>query len=452
LYAGSLAEHVERVVAHAVRGEVWDKSAIYAVRAGTRAADRSAHAQTSRAFFDTALEALEHVPESRATLEQGIETRRLLTTSLFALGEREAYLRQMDEALALAERLGDAGQLANVLAARTNALWFAGDHRRALESGQRAVALAETSGHRVYLIHAWLSLAIVCQSVGDHRRVLTLVAKAVEGLRGDLERDRQGRAQFPAVIALSELASAHAQLGDFDVAVTIHEEAVRFAESLRHSTTLLTARLESLQTLVGRTAFHEAIPGLEALVQALREGGLLVWETTAAALLGYSYAMAGRPREGVPLLRNALDQTARGRRSHETRLTAYLCEALLKAGEAGEARELATRALAMSRQRLERGMEARILHLLGTIDAPRSVDGNGSEAEHHYASAMAIALELGLRPLVAHCHLGLGQLYRYRGKRQGVLEHLTTATTMYRDMGMAYWLKHAEVETRGVSR
>jgi hypothetical protein len=59
---------------------------------------------------------------------------------------------------------------------------------------------------------------------------------------------------------------------------------------------------------------------------------------------------------------------------------------------------------------------------------------------------MALATELGMRPLVAHCHLGLGKLSRGTGKRQEAQEHLTTATAIYREMGMGYWLEKAEVE------
>ena len=53
-----------------------------------------------------------------------------------------------------------------------------------------------------------------------------------------------------------------------------------------------------------------------------------------------------------------------------------------------------------------------------------------------------------MRPLVAHCHLGLGKLYRRTDKRKRAREHLTTATTLYREMGMAYWLEQAEAEMR----
>jgi len=55
-------------------------------------------------------------------------------------------------------------------------------------------------------------------------------------------------------------------------------------------------------------------------------------------------------------------------------------------------------------------------------------------------------------PLVAHCHLGLGKLYRRTGKPEQAREHLTTATTMYREMGMTYWLEKAEAEIKAVAR
>ena len=53
---------------------------------------------------------------------------------------------------------------------------------------------------------------------------------------------------------------------------------------------------------------------------------------------------------------------------------------------------------------------------------------------------------LGMRPLVAHCHLGLGKLSRRTGKRELAQEHLTTATTMYREMDMRFWREQAEKE------
>ena len=67
-------------------------------------------------------------------------------------------------------------------------------------------------------------------------------------------------------------------------------------------------------------------------------------------------------------------------------------------------------------------------------------------AQEHYRQALALAEELGLRPLMARCTLGLAVLYRRAGKRQQVREHLTIATTIYREMGMRFWLEQAEAE------
>ena len=65
-----------------------------------------------------------------------------------------------------------------------------------------------------------------------------------------------------------------------------------------------------------------------------------------------------------------------------------------------------------------------------------------------YRQALALANELGMRPLAAHCHFGLGTLYRRTGKREQAREHLATATTLYREMGMTFWLEQGEAEMR----
>jgi hypothetical protein len=100
----------------------------------------------------------------------------------------------------------------------------------------------------------------------------------------------------------------------------------------------------------------------------------------------------------------------------------------------------------LSRERKERGHEAWTLRLLGEI----AVDRLPGEAFDNYDGASLLAVELGMRPLVAHCHLGLGRLYRRTDKGEQAQEHLATATTMYREMGMAYWLQKVEAEMRKV--
>jgi hypothetical protein len=73
-------------------------------------------------------------------------------------------------------------------------------------------------------------------------------------------------------------------------------------------------------------------------------------------------------------------------------------------------------------------------------------------AEAHYTTAIALAFELGMRPLVAHCHLGLGQLHRRQGDPAKADANLATAAAMYREMAMTFWLTEAEAaESRRAS-
>jgi hypothetical protein len=83
----------------------------------------------------------------------------------------------------------------------------------------------------------------------------------------------------------------------------------------------------------------------------------------------------------------------------------------------------------------ERRLEAFALYLLAEIAClHRPVVTRA--VEEFYDGRITLAEGLGMRPAVAHCHLGLGKLYRRTGKRQEAHEHLTTATTMYREMDM----------------
>src|SRR5437667_11083887 len=101
----------------------------------------------------------------------------------------------------------------------------------------------------------------------------------------------------------------------------------------------------------------------------------------------------------------------------------------------------------VSCDRGERGILAHAIRLLGEIGLQRDPLEVG-EAEHRYRQALALATDLGMRPLVAHCHLGLGKLYRRTGNRSHAQEHLTTATTMFHEMDMRVSVEKAEAELK----
>ncbi len=160
--------------------------------------------------------------------------------------------------------------------------------------------------------------------------------------------------------------------------------------------------------------------------------------------LGYVYALSGRVAEGLPLLQQAVKALeAMGQTQYQLLGVMHLAEACLLVDRVEDALALAGQALALTRERGQRGDEAWALRLLGEVASHRDPP-DVETAERHYREAMALGEELGMRPLVAHCHLGLGKLYARKGKPQQAQEHLTTATTMYREMDMRFWLEQAE--------
>ena len=131
--------------------------------------------------------------------------------------------------------------------------------------------------------------------------------------------------------------------------------------------------------------------------------------------MGAAYTLAGRVADAVPLLTKAIEQaTAMERVENQAFCSLSLGEAQMQAGRLEEAHALAEHALALARAHQERGSQAYALRLLGDIAARREPP-EVELAEDHYLQALALAEELGMRPLQAHCHLGLGTLYAATG-------------------------------------
>jgi tetratricopeptide (TPR) repeat protein len=163
-----------------------------------------------------------------------------------------------------------------------------------------------------------------------------------------------------------------------------------------------------------------------------------------AATLGAAYTLAGRLADAVPLLTQAMEQAM----AVDMVYTQALCglslgEAQLLADRLEEAQALAEHALEHAREHQERGHQAYALCLLGAIAARREPPER-DQAAAHYRQALTLAEALGMRPLQAHCHRGLGTLYGKIGCREQSRTELSTAIDLYRSMEMTFWLPEAE--------
>jgi tetratricopeptide (TPR) repeat protein len=163
-----------------------------------------------------------------------------------------------------------------------------------------------------------------------------------------------------------------------------------------------------------------------------------------AAALGAAYTLGGRIADAIPLLTQAME------RSIATEMIAFqapcglsLGETQMRAGRLEEAHALAERTLTLAREHQERGNQAYALRLLGEI-AARCQPPERDQAGEYYCQALALAEDLGMRPLVAHCRLGLGKLYATSGRRTAAHTELSAAIELYRAMEMTFWLPQAE--------
>jgi class 3 adenylate cyclase/tetratricopeptide (TPR) repeat protein len=444
LYADRLTEHVERLAHHAFRGELWEKAGGYSRQAGAKVYARSA-APEAIAHFEQALAALSHLPETRATLEKAIDLRIEIRTPLAQLVEYERTLTHLREAERLAEAIGDRRRLGRVLGFMIFSLQQLAGHAAAVECGRRALEIAAEERDARLESQASFFLARTLHGAGDLRRALELYERAFAA-SGPAEgvMVTYGGAR-PAVLR-GWGAVCLADLGRFEEASAWSREAVAIADAMAEPFSRVAARYTAGIVWLQRGDVSHATAALEDGLALCRESNVGMYHDSLLAALGEAYAVAGRLGEAVPLLEEAVGLCrARRLRAWVARILRRFGEVALLGGRHREARAAAEEALAVAQECGERSDEAWALRLLGEVAADGDPpDAPGAEAR--YREALSVAEVLGMRPLVAHCHLGLGKLYRRTGEREKSDEHLATAGRMYREMDMGYWLAKAKQE------
>ena len=450
LYSERIAEQVERLAYHAVCGEIWDKAVRYQSEAGKRAFARSAHQEAVR-YFDQALLALAHLPETQETLEQSVDFRLGLRNSLFPLGEVETGLGHLRDAEPVASALGDERRLALILAYMSEHSRLTGYSADAVSSAKKVQEMAEKLDDLSLKVVANYYLGTAYFTAGDYRRAGECLERTIQPLSGELGRDRLGLAGFPVVMARVFWAWALAERGEIDAGMTHGLDAVRLAETLNHPYSLAFAYRAIGQVYSVKGDFGQAIPLLERGVSLCREWNLHFVAPILEELLGYMYALAGRVPKGLDLMHSAVtDAESIGFSMFLTPTIVHLCEAQLLARQIEEATVSAKRALSLARKHGQRSQEAwaqRLIAEAAALSNPPDIKA----AEGGYREAMTLATGLGMHPLLAHCHVGLGMLFRKAGKPEHALENFTVATTMWRKMDTRFWLEKAEAEIRGLA-
>jgi tetratricopeptide (TPR) repeat protein len=451
LYPSRLAEQVEHLAHHAFLGEVWEKAATYLRQSGAKALARSAYREAVT-YFEQALAALHPLPDTRQKIEHAIDLRLDLRQSLFPLNELATVWMYLQEAEGLARTLDDPRRLGWVSAYMSGHHIHTGGHVTEVRRlAQRVEAIAEGLGDVPLQIAAQYYLTAAPYLSGDYRGTEHVCRKLMQSLHGQQTRERFGLVVSPAVWSHVQLARALAERGVFHEGDVHGQEAIRIAEALGHPFSVVVGCLGLAHLKSVRGELSQAARLLESAVAQCREWDITSHTPIAMASLGHVYAWSGRIGEGISYLQQALTAfESAGIGYYHSLSVEQLGEAYLLADQIENARASADRAVMLARGRGERGYEAYALRLLGEI-ASHCDPPDFEQVESHYRQAMVLASELEMRPLVAHCHLGLGRFYRRTGKCEQAQGHMTTATAMYGEMGMGFWLEQAQAEMSSLS-
>jgi tetratricopeptide (TPR) repeat protein len=346
------------------------------------------------------------------------------------LGEAEARARALD----------DRTRLGRVLARMAFVLWVTGDPDGAMAAGQQALELAAALGDSALQGQASRYLGMAYHAIGDFGRAAELLRRNVEAAdqaAGTLGTDLR-------ILSQAWLARTLSALGAFAEGRRHGEEALRLAtlEGRGGTPIIVHTCLGSLYLAQGD--LEHTIRVLEQGLALCRASGNRTELRGIAAGLGYASVLQGRLTEGRALLEEALSESIRtGALRGQAYRVAWLSEVCRLTGRGEEAGQHAHQALDLARQQKARGEEALALHQLGAVQA-HAAPPDVTQAEAYYQQALALADELGMRPLMAHCHLGLGRLYGQTGRAEQARAALATAIDLYRAMDMTFWLPQAE--------
>jgi tetratricopeptide (TPR) repeat protein len=364
------------------------------------------------------------------------------------LGDVRRLQEVVAQAADAASASGDRTRLGRVIGVAAQNWWYLGLPERAIETAQHAAQVSNDADDQLGVIAADSYLGISCHLGGNFARSVEVLNRTAEGGKREFTGARLHPLRWRSINNLLWLAWSLAELGDFPAAVGAGDEAVGRSEThgtrfgLWHGYTGL-----GLARILRGDLARAPSTLLRALAVA-DECDLPLMIHVSQTLLGYADLLSGNFEQSIVRLEQALEGLESiGFMAFVPITLTYRSAAHLRNDQPDRAAAGAQRAADITRERRQLGNHAWTLWMLGEIAAhPTALQADVSHAR--YGEAITLATELGMRPLVAHCHAGLAKLLMQLGQVHDAAEHRRTATAMYQKMDMTYWLEkaHREIE------
>jgi DNA-binding SARP family transcriptional activator len=428
---------------HCFEGELWPQAAEHLRRAGELALARSA-GREAVACFTRALDAAGRLEPGPGGMGAACDLHLALRTAHYMIGDFAGIADHLAEAQRLAEALGDPRRLGWVSARRGHLALVRGMPEEATELADRAEAIGEEIGDGRLVAQTRLYSGIARRNTGDWTRAEAALSAAI-AFFDEHTNEARDTISYPQVDLRCVLAVLLAERGDFEPALAVGEAAVRFADDRGEPESIVHARLNLGRVRTRRGHFAEALQEMTVARRLCDERDPSPpYAQQVRVFAGHLRVVTGDVAGG---LAEVAEASARVEPSGVALFRAVLlvlhAEALMLGGQRGEAADVAARARDFARSRGERPWQAHAGLVLGEIGA-RGGPGDADGAAAHYREALALGVALGMRPLIAHCHAGLGRLALAAGKARDAAEHLRAAVSIYREGAMLTWLPAAE--------
>jgi tetratricopeptide (TPR) repeat protein len=438
----NLRDYFERLAHHAFHGEIWDKAVFYLKEAGAKAVLRSSF-RNAVLWYEQALMALQNLPVGPNALRDSVDIRVNIRNALFVLGDFQQGLKYLEQAKEAAIMLKDQARLGTILNLITAHWNIAGNSEQAILSANEALvhtrAPENIDGHIV----AHYFLGVAHHNLGQYQQAVDVLRRVLP-LIGDRKFEHFGTTGSVYVISRAWLIRGLAQLGSFNDVAPYMDEAIRTAEESKHPYSIAYAYYGAGIVFFIKGDFHKSIELLERGLAVCDSAEIPVQRPLVASCLGAAYAFVGRLDEARHLLESAVADTASMKRlAGQAMRIAWLSSAYVLAGRADEAATLAERGLQLTTESKDKGTQAWLKGIVAEATVQRG-PLNAEKAGSYYGMALTVAEELGMRPLQAHCHAGIGNLHAQMRDLVRARAEFHAAINIYRTIQMPYWLSRAE--------
>ncbi len=443
LYADKLHEFYETLAHHYSCGKDFQKAYHYLKLSGKKAEANFSHLEAFN-FFKKALKILDNLPDTAEKNNEKLEIHHLMRLPIAMLGYPAGSLRLLEAGVKIAEELGDQKSLARLYnnmsilhTARGNSLLSIANSERSFQEAKKIEDIEMMALVALSLCYAYAS---TCQYSKLIEFSLT-IADLIEKTGRESEFFNTPFNLYAFILGLC--GTTMGIRGDFRMGKSVSEKGLNHAIKIGHATTLAFTELQHASLLVLRGDGRAAIPHCQNSIKHSEDTEWPTILSQAWSVLGYANYLIGDVEQAHTFVSKGLKiQEDSGIEAMLSMHYWIYSLVLFASGELEDALRCTEKTLELSIKNNEKRYEGLSKILFGRILGSKNKE-KYEDGEQFIFEGYQILEELRARPAIAQSFLDLGELYINSGQMDKALKNLEKAKSMFKEMGMEYWIAKA---------